>query len=116
MIIAMLALAQAATAPPPVRARARTNLVSYVRGYDWPSAVPTNFRGDTAFTLDVGPNGRVTGCRITQSSGLSIIDATTCRIMYSRARFSPARDAGGQPVADTISSRIGWVGPDAPRD
>ena len=114
MIIAMLALAQAAVTTPPVRARSRFNLASYVQAADWPSAAPANFRGVSGFTLDIGANGRVSGCRITQSSGLSIIDATTCRIMYSRARFTPARDSAGQPVADTMSSRIGWVGPDAP--
>jgi protein TonB len=116
MIIALFALAQAAALPPPVRARSTQNLASYVHAADWPSAAPADFRGTTAFTLTIATNGRVTECRITQSSGVSAIDAATCRIMYSRARFTPARDAANQPVVDSIASRIGWVGPDAPQN
>jgi protein TonB len=98
--------------PPPPRvtpARARANLSSYVSTDDYPSsALRNNEEGTTGFRLTVGPNGRVTNCEITSSSGSSALDNATCRIMRSRARFTPAHDTSGNPVADTQSARITW--------
>jgi protein TonB len=103
--------------PPPPRtvepARARANLASYVSNDDYPSAAIRNGeQGTTGFELTVGSNGRVTDCTITSSSGSSTLDAATCRLMRSRARFTPARDNQGNPTTDTVSSRIRWVLPD----
>lgn len=102
--------------PPPAPkvepAKARANLASYVSDDDYPDSANRNReQGTTAFTLDVGPDGRVTGCSITASSGSSTLDSTTCRLMRSRARFTPARDSSGHPVSDRVSSRIRWVLP-----
>ena len=99
--------------PPPPRtvepARARANLASYVSNDDYPSsALRNNEEGTTGFRLTVGPNGRVTSCTVTSSSGSSALDNATCRIMRSRARFTPARDSNGQPTTDTVSARIAW--------
>lgn len=110
MFISLLALAAATTAPPPVRTRPLRNLASYVQDGDWPRGVASNFRGTTEFSLTIDARGRVTACEIIQSSGSALIDATTCRILRLRARFSPARDAANHPVADTVSNSIGWFG------
>jgi protein TonB len=103
--------------PPPPRkiqaARAKANLASYVSDADYPAAaIRSGDEGTTQFTLSVGPDGRVTGCTVTGSSGSSALDAATCRIMKSRARFQPAKNADGQPTTDTVSNRIRWVLPD----
>lgn len=102
-------------APPPAPprtvepARARANLASYVSDSDYPaSALRNEEQGTTGFRLTVGPNGRVTDCTITSSSGSSALDQATCRIMRSRARFTPARDNTGQPTSDTVTNRITW--------
>lgn len=102
--------------PPPAPkvepARAKANLASYVSDEDYPDSAERNKeQGTTAFTLDVGPDGRVTGCSIAGSSGSSTLDATTCRLMRSRARFTPAHDSSGNPVGDRVSGRIRWVLP-----
>src|SRR3954465_1834922 len=102
--------------PPPAPrvepAKARANLASYVSDADYPdSALRAEEQGTTGFHLDIGPDGRVTGCTVTSSSGSSALDSATCRIMKSRARFTPAHDATGKPVGDTASSRIRWVLP-----
>lgn len=103
--------------PPPPRkveaARAKANLGSYVSDADYPpAALRAEESGTTGFRLDVGTNGRVTNCTITSSSGSSSLDSATCRLMRSRARFTPARDTNGNPVTDSVSSRIKWVMPD----
>ena len=94
-------------------ARARANLGSYVSDADYPAAaLRSEEQGATRFRLTVGPDGRVKDCAVTGSSGSSSLDATTCRLMKSRARFTPARDSTGNATNDTINSTIRWVLPD----
>jgi protein TonB len=105
--------------PPPLppkkmeSARAKANLASYVSDADYPlSAIRGEEQGTTRFRLSVGPDGRVTGCTVTASSGSSALDSATCRLMKSRARFSPARDSNGNATSDTVASSIRWVLPE----
>jgi protein TonB len=103
-------------APPPPAAptrvepaRARANLASYVSDSDYPaSALRNEGEGTTGFRLTVGPDGRVSNCEVTSSSGSAALDQATCRIMRSRARFTPARDSTGANTGDTVSSRVTW--------
>jgi protein TonB len=101
--------------PPPPKvapAKAKANLASYVSDADYPdSALRNEEQGTTSFKLDVGPNGRVANCVVTGSSGSSALDSATCRIMRSRARFTPAHDSNNSPVSDSVSARIRWVLP-----
>lgn len=101
--------------PPPPRtgrpqpARAKANLASLISDEDYPaSAIRNREEGSVGFRLAVAPNGRVSDCAITQSSGSVTLDATTCRILTSRSRFTPARDESGEPVSDTVYGRIVW--------
>ena len=94
-------------------ARARANLSSYVSDSDYPAAaLRAEEQGTARFRLNVGADGRVESCTITGSSGSSALDAATCRIMKSRARFTPARNSDGQPTGDTVANAIRWVLPD----
>jgi protein TonB len=93
-------------------AHARANLSSYISDSDYPaSAIRAEQQGTTGFRLSIGTDGRVTGCTITSSSGSPALDDAVCRIMRSRARFTPARDDHGNPTTDSTSSRIRWVLP-----
>jgi protein TonB len=103
-------------APPVARtvepARARANLASYVSDEDYPSnAVRNEEQGTTRFRLAVGPDGKVRECSVTSSSGSSALDATTCKLMKQRARFTPAKNNRGEATADTVASAIRWVLP-----
>lgn len=101
--------------PAPVRrepARARSNLASYFSDADYPAAAQRNEeQGTTSVSLTIGTDGRVTGCTVTGSSGSATLDAATCNILRRRARFTPATDSTGAPIADTTSTRIRWVLP-----
>jgi protein TonB len=104
-------------APPAARkvepARARANLASYVSDEDYPSsAVRNEEQGTTRFRLGVGTDGHVTECSVLGSSGSPALDSATCRLMKSRARFTPARDSDGRTTSDTVTSAIRWVLPD----
>jgi protein TonB len=98
--------------PPPKKvtpARAKANLASLFSDEDYPaSALRSSESGATGFRLEVGANGRVTNCTVTSSSGSSALDSTTCRLLRSRARFSPATDSTGSPTSDSYSGRIVW--------
>lgn len=98
--------------PPPKKvepARAKANLASYVTDDDYPAAaLRAEEQGTTGFRLTVGTNGRVSDCQITASSGSRSLDETTCRLMRSRARFTPATDSSGNPTTDTAAGRIRW--------
>jgi TonB family protein len=92
---------------PPQRARA--NLNAYFSADDYPAAaLRANEQGTTGFRLTIGPNGRVTACEITQRSGSAALDQATCRILRSRARYTPARDSYGNPAAGSDSGRVAW--------
>jgi protein TonB len=90
-------------------ARAKVNLAGLLSDQDYPAAArAAREQGMVDFTLDVGANGRVSGCTITRSSGSAILDSATCRLMRSRARFTPALDAGGASVPDKVAGKISW--------
>ena len=94
--------------------RARTNLASYISDADYPAAaIRAGEQGTVGFMLDIGPDGLVSNCRITSSSGSTALDEATCRIMRDRPRFRPALDSQGHPTTDQIKSRIRWVLPAA---
>lgn len=102
-------------AQPAVHARAKANLAALLSDEDYPaSARAAREEGVVDFTLDVGANGRVIGCTITRSSGSAALDSTTCRLMRSRGRFTPAADATGAPVPDRIVGKIVWKLPPEP--
>ncbi len=104
-------------APPPPRvsqaARAKGNLPALFSTEDYPqSAIRNEESGTTGVRLTIGTDGRVSGCDVTQSSGSSALDSTTCNILRRRARFTPAKDQAGNPISDTTTTRIRWELPD----
>jgi protein TonB len=101
-----LAVAPAIAAPPVPRAP----LEGLVSVDDYPPAAG-GVAGTTRVLLDVASMGRVTACRVLASSGTAALDAATCRILASRARFTPAMDSTGMPVAASFEASIGWSPP-----
>jgi TonB family protein len=64
------------------------------------------------YVIDTG--GRAANCTIVSSSFDVELDSATCRIVEERFRFSPARDASGNAVAETRLQRIAWQPPAPP--
>ena len=95
--------------PAPSPPEARRDPQQLILADDYPaSALAERRQGTVAFTLDVGPDGRVHGCTITRSSGSSALDSATCAIMRRRARFTPAIDSRGMPVAGRVEQEVEW--------
>ncbi|MBF5090715.1 TonB family protein [Novosphingobium sp. NBM11] len=64
--------------------------------------------GVVSVALEVSPQGRVTACAVTESSGFVALDTATCALLQSRARFEAAKDAAGQPVAGRFALSTSW--------
>jgi periplasmic protein TonB len=82
---------------------------SWVTDNDYPSqAIREEAEGTVGFTLTVGPDGRVSGCSVTSSSGHPSLDSTACSLLTRRARFQPKLDSNGTPTTGTWSSSFKW--------
>lgn len=98
-------------APPPAPRKmqsaqsARGDLRTLFSADDYPaSAQSAGAEGTVRASLSIGPDGRVTGCSITQSSGNNSLDQATCNVLRRRAKFTPARDSNGNPTSDTVNT------------
>jgi periplasmic protein TonB len=104
-------------APPPPRfspksAVPKGNPGSWATTNDYPSrALREEREGTTGFRVSIGPDGRVTDCQITSSSGHSDLDQAACDNIRRRARFTPAMDGEGQPTTGSYGNRVRWVIP-----
>ena len=107
----------APAAPPPPRiqpkgAVPKGNPASWATTNDYPTrALREERAGTTSFRVSVGPDGRVTSCSVTGSSGSPDLDEATCSNVTRRGRFSPATDGEGNPTSGSYSNRIRWVIP-----
>jgi protein TonB len=64
--------------------------------------------GEVEVRFTIEATGRVTGCRVSKSSGDAALDATTCRLIEARFRFKPATNAAGLAVASSYGWRQTW--------
>jgi len=107
----------APVAPPPPRVQPKQptpkgNPANWATTNDYPTrALREEREGTTSFRVSVGPDGRVTGCSVTSSSGSPDLDDATCANVTRRARFNPATDGEGQPTTGSYSNRVRWVIP-----
>ena len=76
-----------------------------------PTALRAGLQGISRVELDVGVDGRVTGCRVMQSSGQDILDRTTCNLLAERALFLPAKGSDGRPTVSHYLRAVAWMLP-----
>jgi TonB family protein len=67
--------------------------------------------GTTRFELLVGPNGNPISCTTTLSSGHAVLDKATCDAFLRRARFTPVKDASGNPTTGRYKGSVTWKAP-----
>ncbi|WP_457354839.1 energy transducer TonB [Sphingomonas sp. UYP23] len=81
----------------------------WITAADYPAAaLERNEQGKVGVELAIGDTGRVVACRINESSGHESLDQAACRALRGRARFAPARDANGTPIAATWHRNVVW--------
>jgi protein TonB len=83
--------------------------IDNARDYPTPPGGRQIRRGhDVVIELTVGPEGRVTACRVTDPSPDPEADAITCRLATERFMFRPRLDANGQPTIGRYRWRQRW--------
>lgn len=114
-LIHLIAVALQAIAPQPSArpGQAPVHIKGQIRDSDYPVRLAAHrIEGDVKVQYTVGLDGRVTNCRILESSRSAELDALTCRLIVKRFRFRPARDADGkEAVADIVETHSWIVGP-----
>jgi TonB family protein len=94
----------------PRPAQAIVTLPSLFTPADYPAeALAQTTQGGSGYRLKVNAAGRVEQCDIERSSGSAALDEATCRVVTTRARFKPALNAAGQPVASSFTGTIQWM-------
>ncbi|MGL4314967.1 MAG: energy transducer TonB [Sphingomonas sp.] len=73
-----------------------------------PEARNAGQEGRTVFAVKIDAKGRILECDIVQSSGSAQLDNTTCDLIVSHGRFTPAHDAAGNAVAGEWRSAMRW--------
>ncbi|MBV9842982.1 MAG: TonB family protein [Sphingomonadaceae bacterium] len=90
-------------------ARPRGDKTGWITSEDYPSAaLRQGDEGTVTIRARIGTDGHVSDCAIAVSSGHASLDEATCRLYARRARFTPARDAGGAATESTTTDRIAW--------
>ena len=96
--------ANTSTPPRPVSA-----LGVLLTNEDYPAAaLRAEEEGTTQVRLTVGPDGKVTKCQLSRSSGSVALDRATCRLLQRRWQFHPALDRKGRPATGRFEARIRW--------
>lgn len=89
--------------------------VTTVDAASWAAKIQENYpahllraeqQGTVAVRLTVNKEGRASFCEVTGYSGPASFNETACLQLLRHARFDPARDASGAPVAAFYSTRI----------
>lgn len=90
-------------------AQPASNWKNWITTEDYPSgAIRENVQGLVVISVMIGTDGRVRSCLVTQSSGSRLLDDATCRLYTLRARFTPARDADGNPTTEQRTIHYRW--------
>ena len=88
-----------------------------LRNADYPEALGIMGVGGTVEVIfRVLTDGRVTDCRIVESSGNRQLDDMTCALIERRYFYEPSRDEDGRPVTARIVETHSWEVRDDPRD
>jgi protein TonB len=73
-----------------------------------PVSIRLNEEGVTIVKVQIDATGTVVSAELAKSSGHSRLDEKALQIVRSRFRYSPAKDASGNPVAATINQGVKW--------
>lgn len=111
VILAMILLGQeagsgAATKPTPV------SPLNWLSDDDYPTkSFAQHANGTTGFLLRVDMTGKVTDCRVAETSGFLELDQTACAVLLVRSKFKPARDASGEAIVSIYKGSFTWKFP-----
>jgi protein TonB len=102
-------------APPPPPGPSKARGVKPKGQAGWAGRIQSNYptkaareerEGRVGVRVQIGPDGRVSACSVSSSSGSPDLDEAACDGMTRYARFDPALDAAGNAIAASYSTAI----------
>lgn len=85
------------------------SIASLFSADDYPTAAANSGeQGNVQVVIHVDDKGAVSSCEIKTSSGYPELDTQTCNIIALRAKFEPARNGMGEPIAGEITKTVDW--------
>ena len=81
--------------------------VTWFSDDDYPAAAK-GAQGKVLAVFKIGTDGRISDCRAVGSSGSTVLDDATCRLLTARLQFKPALDKNGKPIAAYKSIAYDW--------
>jgi len=92
--------------PPVPRSEPQT----WLHSGDYPvGALAQGAQAIVNFRLTVDGGGVPTACEIQRSYSGEMFDKVSCKALMKRARFEPALDEAGKPIASYYMNRIIWI-------
>jgi hypothetical protein len=86
------------------------NPASWLSFKDYPQSALRHRRSSiVVFRLNVDETGQPSACFVPRSYTPQDFVATTCEVLMGRARFKPALDASGKPVASYFVNTVAWM-------
>ena len=87
-----------------------TQIAGGIGPQDYPPSLRDRGVGGRVFmTFTVAPNGRVTRCSVTRSSGVPELDQLTCRLIQQRFVYRPSTDRNGRPIVSEVDYDHMWI-------
>lgn len=85
----------------------------WINSDDYPiSSLNRGDQGVVTVAWTISPTGRISACKIIETSGSADLDKATCDAILRRGRYCrPALDAAGKPVESYATRRVMWSTP-----
>ncbi len=85
---------------------------NWIVGYQYPTELlRRGMEGRVDFRLIIGPDGKPTDCKTHKSIRPAGFNEVVCQLLTRRARFEPAVDAKGEPIASYWHNSVRFVIP-----
>lgn len=86
------------------------SLSRYFSTEDYPAAAMRyEQQGAVGFRLALAPDGRISDCVVTRSSGSAVLDRSTCRILSRRVRYAPNPRMTGRTTPISDRGTVRWT-------
>src|SRR4029453_6386448 len=112
LLVSAVAMSTAVTAQTPAAAPQQTpqqaqNREFLLKQYP-PGAESRHEQGKVAFRLTIEPDGSLSSCEVTESSGYSGLDNETCEIVVRYGLLKPVMGSDGRAIRATQNGFINW--------
>jgi TonB family protein len=84
----------------------------WVTDEDYPSAaIRAGEQGSVSILWLINTDGKVSDCRVTQTSGHALLDQAACGAILRRGRYKAAVDGEGKPIRSYAARKVNWMLP-----